>query len=96
MLSTSTMATHLHGTDLRIPGAPRMSIGYTQRADVPIKELGKVLSEEVLDDDGLVRKCTIRIEPDNLVIHVKTLCHSPIRLTSPDGRIAMFTRWWAS
>lgn len=38
--------THLHGVNIRIPGAPTFSIGYVQGADGNVTELQAVASRK--------------------------------------------------
>ncbi len=45
--------THLHGVNIRIPGAPAFSIGYEQGADGKVTELQTVDSRESFADNGL-------------------------------------------
>src|SRR3569623_1670388 len=45
--------THLHGVDIRIPGAPAFGLGYIQTADRPLVELQSVVAREGFGDNGL-------------------------------------------
>ncbi len=47
--------THVHGLDLRIPGMPRMGVGYIQRAGEPLVELESVTAREEFGDNDLPR-----------------------------------------
>ena len=45
--------THLHGVDLRIPGAPPMGVGYMQPPDGSLVELQAVTARETFGDNDL-------------------------------------------
>ena len=50
--------THLHGVNIRIPGAPAFSIGYVQGADRKVTELQTVTSA------GILRRQRVTAERD--------------------------------
>jgi hypothetical protein len=45
--------THLHGVDIRIPGAPPLGIGYLQQPGRPLVELQGVTARETFGNNGL-------------------------------------------
>ena len=45
--------THLHGVDIRFPGAPPIGVGYVQPPDGPLVELQSVSARETFADNGL-------------------------------------------
>ena len=51
--------THLHGVDIRIPGAPPIGVGYLQRAGRPLIELQAVTARETFGDNGLPQATTL-------------------------------------
>ena len=55
--------THVHGLDLRIPGIPRMSVGYLQRAGEPLVELEGVAAREEFGDNDLPIGTTLELSP---------------------------------
>ncbi len=55
--------THLHGVDLRIPGAPPIGVGYIQPPDGTLVELQTVSARETFGDNGLPRTTTLALEP---------------------------------
>ena len=52
--------THIHGVDIRIPGAPPIGIGYVQPPDGPLVELQVVTAQEAFGDNDLPRTTSIR------------------------------------
>src|SRR5690349_8871924 len=86
--------THLHGVDIRIPGAPPMGIGYVQQAGLPLTELQAVESGEAFEDNGLPTTTTITYGDVTATIDIRG--HAPVLLTAPDGRISHFPRAWAT
>jgi len=88
--------THAHGVDIRIPGAPPIGIGYTQRAGEALVELQGVTAEATFADNGLPRSTAIAYHPGDLVATIDIRGHAPILLTSSDGRISHFPRAWAA
>jgi hypothetical protein len=87
--------THVHGLDLRIPGAPRMAAGYVQR-DGEVVELQTVVAHETFGDDELPLGTTLEISPSDLVATIEVRGHAPVLLTSKDGRVSRFPRAWAT
>jgi hypothetical protein len=88
--------THAHGVDLRIPGAPPIGIGYTQRQGEPLIELQGVSAEATFAGNDLPATTTITYTPGDLVATIDIRGHAPVLLTSPDGRISHFPRAWAT
>jgi hypothetical protein len=87
--------THLHGLDLRIPGAPRMSVGYSQRAG-DVVELQTVVARETFGDNDLPVGTTLELTPGDVVATIDVRGHAPVLLTSTDGRVSRFPRAWAT
>lgn len=87
--------THAHGVDLRIPGAPPIGIGYTQRQGALV-ELQGVSAEATFAENDLPATTTIAYNPGDLVATIDIRGHAPVLLTSPDGRISHFPRAWAT
>lgn len=87
--------THVHGLDLRIPGAPRMSAGYVQRAG-EVVELTTVTARETFGDNHLPLGTTLELEPGALSATIDPRGHAPVLLTSGDGRVSHFPRAWAT
>ena len=88
--------THVHGLDLRIPGMPRMSVGYVQRAGEPIVDLESVTAREEFGDNDLPIGTTLELSPGGVTATIDVRGHAPVLLTSPDGRISHFPRAWAT
>jgi hypothetical protein len=88
--------THIHGVDLRIPGAPPMGVGYLQQPGEPLIELHAVTARETFADNGLPQATTLTIKPGDVTATVDIRGHAPVLLTSPDGRISHFPRAWAT
>ena len=86
---------HVHGVDLRIPGAPPLGIGYLQRPGEPLVELQAVTAQETFADNGLPLATTLTFGPGDLTATIDIRGHAPVLLTSPDGRISHFPRAWA-
>jgi hypothetical protein len=86
--------THLHGVDIRIPGAPPIGIGYVQQPGHPLVELQTVTARETFGDNGLPQATTVTYGELTATIDVRG--HAPVLLTSPDGRVSHFPRAWAS
>ncbi len=86
--------THLHGVEIRIPGAPVMGIGYVQQPGQPLLELQAVSARETFGDNGLPQGTTLRYGDMTVTIDVRG--HAPVLLTAPDGRISHFPRAWAT
>jgi hypothetical protein len=88
--------THLHGVNIRIPGAPAFSIGYTQRAHGRVTELQTVDSRESFDDNGLPLEATLTLNPGEITANVDVRGQAPVRLVAADGRVSQFPRVWAT
>ncbi|ULE32246.1 ecdysteroid 22-kinase family protein [Mycobacterium sp. IDR2000157661] len=88
--------THLHGVDIRIPGAPAMGIGYIQRADAPLVELQTVTARETFADNGLPLQTTLTLAPGDVTATVDVRGHAPVLLRSSDGRVSHFPRAWVT
>jgi hypothetical protein len=88
--------THIHGVEMRIPGVPRMSIGYVQRAGEPLVELQAVTSRETFGANELPVGAVIELAPAELITSIDVKGHAPVLLTSPDGRVSHFPRVWAT
>ncbi|MEH3139809.1 MAG: phosphotransferase [Mycobacterium kyogaense] len=86
--------THLHGVDIRIPGAPALSVGYCQRGGESLVELTKVEARETVWDGE--RPVSAVVDYDGLTATITTVGHAPVLLTSPDGRLSRFPRSWAT
>ena len=87
--------THLHGLDLRIPGAPPMAAGYVQRAG-ELVELQTVVATETFGDDDLPLGTTLETSPGGITATIEVMGHAPVLLTSLDGRVSRFPRAWAT
>jgi hypothetical protein len=87
--------THLHGVNIRIPGAPAFSIGYVQDADGNVTELNTVRSREPFGANGLPLNATLTLNPGEISADVDVRGHAPVRLTASDGRVSHFPRAWA-
>jgi hypothetical protein len=91
--------THLHGVNIRIPGAPTFSIGYVQSADgadVKVTELETVASREAFGANGLPLNATLILNPGEITADIEVRGHAPVRLTAADGRVSQFPRAWAT
>lgn len=86
--------THLHGVDIRIPGAPPIGIGYLQQPGQPLVELQTVTARETFGDNGL--PLATALDYGNLTVTIDVQGHAPVLLTAPDGRISHFPRAWAT
>ncbi|HTI78504.1 MAG TPA: phosphotransferase [Mycobacterium sp.] len=86
--------THLHGVDIRIPGAPPIGIGYLQPPEQPLVELQSVTAREVFGDNDLPQATEIAYGDVTATIDIRG--HAPVLLTGPDGRISHFPRAWAT
>ena len=87
--------THVHGLDLRIPGAPRMAAGYVQR-DGHVIELDAVVARETFGENRLPLGTTLELEPGGIGATIDVRGHAPVLLTGRDGRVAEFPRAWAT
>ena len=89
--------THLHGVNIRIPGAPTFSVGYVQGGpDSDVTELETVASREAFGANGLPLNATLTLNPGEITADVEVRGHAPVRLTADDGRVSQFPRAWAS
>jgi len=88
--------THIHGVDIRIPGAPPMSVGYLQPAGAPLAELTEVSAKAVFADNGLPVATTLTLQPGDVTVEVDVRGHAPVQLTAADGRVSQFPRAWAA
>ncbi|OBG24550.1 phosphotransferase [Mycobacterium sp. 852002-51057_SCH5723018] len=88
--------THLHGVNIRIPGAPTFSIGYLQDAGGNVSDLQTVTSRESFGANGLPLNATLQLEPGGLTADVEVRGQAPVRLTAADGRVSQFPRVWVS
>ena len=88
--------THLHGVNIRIPGAPAFSIGYAQDADGRVTELHTVDSRESFDGNGLPLDAAVTLNPGEITANVDVRGQAPVRLSAADGRVSQFPRVWAT
>ncbi|WP_246182836.1 ecdysteroid 22-kinase family protein [Mycolicibacterium grossiae] len=88
--------THVHGLDLRIPGAPPLAAGYVQRDGEPLVELTHVTARETFGADDLPVSTVLDCAPGDLALTVDVRGHAPVRLTATDGRVSRFPRAWAT
>ena len=86
--------THLHGVNIRIPGAPAFSVGYVQGADGNVIELQTVTSREAFGDNGLPLNATVDLNPGDITADIDVRGHAPVGLTAADGRMSQFPRAW--
>jgi len=86
--------THLHGVDIRLPGAPPIGVGYIQAPGAALTELQTVTARASFADNGLPVDTTIAFDELEAVADIRG--HAPLRLEAPDGRVAWFARSWAS
>lgn len=87
--------THVHGLDLRIPGAPPLAAGYVQRAG-HVVELQTVTARETFGENDLPVGTTLEITPGDLTATIEVQGHAPVLLTGADGRVSRFPRAWAT
>lgn len=87
---------HLHAVNIRIPGAPAFSIGYTQGADGRVTELQTVDSRESFAGNGLPVDATLTLNPGDVTANVDVRGQAPVRLVAADGRVSQFPRVWAT
>jgi hypothetical protein len=86
--------THIHGVDIRIPGAPPIGIGYLQVPGQPLAEVQAVTARETFGDNDLPQATTLDVGELTATIDIRG--HAPVLLTAPDGRISHFPRAWAA
>ena len=82
--------TSLHGVEFRLPGAPRLGVGYVQPPEGGVLELEAVGASEEVQSDGLISSA--RIAYGDLELEVEPIAFGPLLLTAPDGRISQFPR----
>ena len=87
---------HLHGVDLRIPGASPMGVGYIQPPNGSLVELQTVTARESFGDNDLPRTTTLAMKPGDVTATVEIKGHAPVLLTAADGRVSQFPRAWAT
>jgi hypothetical protein len=85
---------HIHGVDIRIPGAPPIGIGYLQQPGQPLVEVQAVTARETFGDNGLPQATTLTVGDLTATIEIRG--HAPVLLTAPDGRVSHFPRAWAT
>ncbi len=88
--------THLHGVNIRIPGAPAFGVGYVQGADGKVTELQTIASRESFGANGLPLNATLMLNPGEITADVDMRGHAPVCLTAADGRVSQFPRAWAA
>lgn len=98
--------THLHGLDLRIPGAPPIGIGYLAAPGDDLVELQTVSAQETFGANGLPLTSTLALKPGaalaatsrpgDLAVTADIRGHAPLRLVASDGRVSQFPRAWAT
>jgi hypothetical protein len=91
--------THLHGVDMRIPGAPPIGLGYVQTPGEPLLELQSVTAQETFGENDMPLDTTLELgpgDPEKIVASVVVAGHAPVSLTSSDGRVSRFPRAWAT
>jgi hypothetical protein len=88
--------THLHGVDLRIPGAPPLGVGYIQPSEGALIELQAVTARETFGDNDLPLTTELALRPGDVTATVQIKGHAPALLTATDGRVSHFPRAWAS
>ncbi|OBI48164.1 phosphotransferase [Mycobacterium sp. E796] len=86
--------THLHGVNIRIPGAPTFSIGYVQDVAHNVTELDTVASRESFGDNGLPLNATVDLRPGDITADIEVRGHAPVRMLAKDGRVSQFPRAW--
>ena len=88
--------THLHGVDLRIPGAPPIGVGYIQRPGEPLIELQTVTARETFGDNGLPLTTVLTVNPGDITAMIEAHGHAPVLLAAGDGRVSQFPRAWVT
>jgi len=79
-----------HGVEFRLPGAPRLGVGYVQPPQGGVVELDTVRASELAADNGLISSAEISY--GELELEVQPVAFGPLLLTAPDGRISQFPR----
>ncbi|PQM48247.1 hypothetical protein C1Y40_01540 [Mycobacterium talmoniae] len=88
--------THLHGVDIRIPGAGPIGVGYVQKTGERLIELQTVTARETFADNGLPITTVVGLQPGEITVTAEVVAHAPVRLVASDGRISQFPRAWVS
>jgi Ecdysteroid kinase-like family len=86
--------THLHGVNIRIPGAPTFSVGYVQDAAHHVTELDTVASRESFGDNGLPLNASVDLNPGGIAADIEVRGQAPVLLVARDGRVSQFPRAW--
>lgn len=87
---------HLHAVNIRIPGAPALTIGYDQGPGARVTELQAVTSRESFGDNGLPLEAALTLRPVNVTAEAEVRGQAPVLLTAADGRVSQFPRVWAT
>jgi hypothetical protein len=82
--------TRVHGVEFRLPGAPRLGVGYVQPCEGGVEELDNVKASEEVAADGLISSAQIAY--GELELEVEPVAFGPLLLTAPDGRVSQFPR----
>jgi hypothetical protein len=82
--------TRFHGVEFRLPGAPRLGVGYVQPSGGGVEELDTVNANEAVAPDGLISSAQIAY--GELALDVEPVAFGPLLLTAPDGRVSHFPR----
>lgn len=88
--------THLHGVDIRIPGAPHIGVGYLQEPGRALVELQAVRAQEAFGENGLPVSAELTLRPGDIEARAQIRGHAPVLLTATDGRVSQFPRAWAT
>jgi Ecdysteroid kinase-like family len=88
--------THLHGVNIRVPGAPTLSVGYVQDAARHVTEMDTVASRESFGDNGLPLNATLDLNPGGITADIEVRGQAPVLLIAGDGRVSQFPRAWVS
>ncbi|HEU4361108.1 MAG TPA: phosphotransferase [Mycobacterium sp.] len=88
--------THLHGVDIRIPGAGPIGVGYLQQPGAELVELQTVTARETFADNGLPIRTVLTLQPGGSTVTAEVVAHAPVRLVADDGRVSEFPRAWVS
>ncbi|HET9876411.1 MAG TPA: phosphotransferase, partial [Mycobacterium sp.] len=86
--------THLHGVDIRIPGAGPIGVGYLQKPGQRLIELQSVTARETFADNGLPLSTVLTLQPGDSTMTAEVVAHAPVRLVAADGRVSEFPRAW--
>ena len=88
--------THLHGVDIRIPGAPPIGVGYIQPPAGPLVELQTVPARETFGDNGLPLATRLVLNPGDVTATVEIKRSRTGVADAADGRVSQFPRAWAT